>query len=241
MTRVLMIVNDIDSQPRRLLPRLIAHHIDVDIRIGPGRDGTWNAVPGPEAVGAYDGFVYLGGGLMPDETDRAPWLADEAALAQAALEADKPQLGICLGGQLLAHITGGEVRAQTGAPEKGATAITMLPAAVEDPVFGQVSRRTHFIESHVDRITALPPEATLLASSELCEIQAFRVGRSWGMQFHPEASAESVRGWEADKLAALGFDKDTLVAEADAVEATSARDAQALFDAFAQEVIGTGS
>ena len=57
------------------------------------------------------------------------------------------------------------------------------------------------------------------------------------MQFHPEASADSVRGWDADALAALGFDKDTLIAAADEVEAASARDAQALFDAFAAEVI----
>lgn len=238
MSRVLMIVNDVDSKPRRLIPRLIDHHIDIDLRVAPGPDGTWNDVPGPEAVEAYDGFVYLGGGLMPDETDRAPWLANEAALARAALEADKPQLGICLGGQLLAHIGGGEVKAQTGAPEKGATAITMTPAAASDPVFGQLSAATHFIESHVDRITALPPAATLLASSELCEIQAFRLGRAWGMQFHPEASAEAVRGWNAEKLAELGFDKDTLIAEADRVEADSARNAQALFDAFAREVTG---
>ena len=89
----------------------------------------------------------------------------------------------------------------------------------------------------MDRITQLPESAQLLGSSELCEIQAFRIGRSWGMQFHPEASADSVRGWEADGLAKLGFDKGTIVEHADRVEEDSARNAQALFDGFAREVI----
>lgn len=237
MARILIIVNDVDSQPRRLLPRLIDHHIEFDLRIGPGPDGTFNDIPGPDVVDDYDGFVYLGGGYMPDETDRAPWLKREAELVRAAWDADKPQLGICLGGQLLAHVAGGTVKAKTGAPEKGATEITFTADAADDPVFGKVGPKTHFIESHVDRITQLPESAQLLGSSELCEIQAFRIGRSWGMQFHPEASADSVHGWEADGLAKLGFDKGTLVEHADRVEEDSARNAQALFDGFAREVI----
>lgn len=241
MTRVLIIVNDVDSKPRRLLPHLIDNHIEFDVRIGPGPDGRRREIPGPEAAAEYDGFVYLGGGLMPNETERAPWLETEAALVRAAWEADRPQLGICLGGQLLAHVFGGTVQAETGAPEKGATEIRFSPEAASDPVFGKIGPAAHFIESHVDRITGLPESAVLLGSSELCEIQAFRIGRAWGMQFHPEASAESVKSWDAASLAKLGFDKDSLIAEAARVEEESARSAQALFDGFAEEVIRTAA
>ena len=232
MTRVLMIVNDIDSQPRRLLPRLIAAHIDVDIRIGPGPAGTWNAVPGPEAVETYDGFVYLGGGLMPDETDRAPLLEAEARLSRQALETDLPQFGICLGGQLIAHVIGGDVRAQTGAPEKGYTWIDMTEEAAQDPVFFAIGNSAAFVESHVDRIVDLPPEATLLATSTACRFQAFRIGNAWGTQFHPESTGQNIRNWDADKLQELGFNKETLLDQAEERGEDSQRDAKALLTAF---------
>ncbi|WP_202045235.1 MULTISPECIES: glutamine amidotransferase-related protein [unclassified Microbacterium] len=60
----------------------------------------------PSSLEAYAGLVLLGGGLMPDDDDRAPWLAAERALAAEAIDRDLPTLGICLGGQLLAHVAG---------------------------------------------------------------------------------------------------------------------------------------
>ena len=111
MTRLLVIVNDIDSQPGLLTRWMISENVEFDLRIG----GV-SALPGPSELDAYDGLIMLGGGYMPDETDRAPWLADEAELVRHALDTDLPQLGICLGGQLIAHVIGGDVRAQTGAP-----------------------------------------------------------------------------------------------------------------------------
>lgn len=40
-----------------------------------------------------------------------------------------------------------------------------------------------------------------------CPYQAFRVGeRAWGVQFHPEATADRVRSWDAARLGARGLD-----------------------------------
>lgn len=169
---------------------------------------------------------------MPDETDRAPWLADEAELVRHALDTDLPQFGICLGGQLIAQVVGGDVRAQTGAPEKGYTRIDTTAEAAADPVFSTIRPRTSFVESHVDRIVALPEEATLLATSEACDFQAFRVGRAWGTQFHPESTRANIERWDAAKLQTLGFDKDTLLEEAMELGPESERDSKALFSAF---------
>ncbi len=77
--------------------------------------------PLPTSLDGYAGLVMLGGGLMPDDDDRAPWLAAERALAAEAIARDLPTLGICLGGQLLAHVAGGEVAEKTGPIERGAT------------------------------------------------------------------------------------------------------------------------
>lgn len=231
MTRLLVIVNDVDSQPGLFLPWLITAGVEFDLRIGPTAD-----LPEPSDLDGYDGLMMFGGGYMPDETDRAPWLAREAELVLRALEEDIPQFGVCLGGQLIAHVTGADVRARTGAPEKGYTYIDFAEAAADDPVFGPViaanGSRVPFIESHVDRIVALPPEATLLGSSEACEFQAFRIGRAWGTQFHPEAGRASIERWNAARLDELGFDKTTLLDEAAGRAEDAERAAKTLLDAF---------
>ena len=227
MTRLLVIVNDIESQPGLLTQWMISENVEFDLRIG----GV-STLPKPAELDAYDGLIMLGGGFMPDETDRAPWLADEAELVRHALDTDLPQFGICLGGQLIAHVIGADVRAQTGAPEKGYTRIDTTDEAAADPVFSAIRPRTSFVESHVDRIVALPEEATLLATSEACEFQAFRVGRAWGTQFHPESTRENIERWDAAKLQTLGFDKDTLLEEAMELGPESERDSKALFSAF---------
>ena len=231
MTRLLVIVNDIESQPGLLTKWMISENIEFDLRIG----GV-SRLPEPSALTDYDGLIMLGGGYMPDETDRARWLAAEAALSRQALETDLPQFGICLGGQLIAHVIGGDVRARTGAPEKGYTWIDMTEDAAQDPVFSVIGTRAAFVESHVDRIVELPPEATLLASSTACRFQAFRVGNAWGTQFHPESTGQNIRNWDAKKLQELGFDKDTLLKQAEERGGDSQRDAKALLTAFLEVV-----
>ena len=231
--RLLVIVNDIESQPGLLTEWMISANVEFDLRIG----GV-SRLPEPRALGDYAGLIMLGGGYMPDETNRAPWLIDEAELCRAALAEDIPQFGICLGGQLIAHVVGGDVQAKTGAPEKGFTWIDTTEAAASDPVFSKVPKRTAFVESHVDRIVALPSEATLLASSKACAIQAFRVQNAWGTQFHPEATVANIRRWDAAKLADLGFDKATLLREAEERGEASRRDASALFTGFLEVVRG---
>lgn len=42
-------------------------------------------------------------------------------------------------------------------------------------------------ESHGDNITAIPPNATLLASSDSCDIEMYSIGnRVLGFQSHPD-------------------------------------------------------
>ncbi|UJP11722.1 gamma-glutamyl-gamma-aminobutyrate hydrolase family protein [Microbacterium sp. KUDC0406] len=93
---------------------------------------------------------------MPDDDDRAPWLAQERVLAREAIDADLPTLGICLGGQLLAHVAGGEVRASFGPKERGATLITPSSHGAEDAVLSALEDAAHMIENHQDMITVLP-------------------------------------------------------------------------------------
>ncbi|OWA22746.1 aminotransferase [Streptomyces sp. CS159] len=187
---------------------------------GPGRFGDWLRADGvstdvvhahagaplPRRPG-HDGVLVLGGGYLPDDDVRAPWLAPTRALVARAVERGVPVFGICLGGQLLALVAGGTVRGAHGEPEVGSTPLTLRPEAGDDPLFRGLPERVTAVEHHVDAVTALPPGATWLMASERCPYQAFRVGeRAWGVQFHPEAGADRVRSWDAGRLRARGLD-----------------------------------
>ncbi|MFF2008585.1 type 1 glutamine amidotransferase [Streptomyces sp. NPDC058195] len=181
---------------------------------GPGRWAAWLTERGVtvRVVRAHEGaplpdrledsaLVVLGGAFLPDDDVRAPWLPAVRALLRQALAERTPVFGICLGGQMLAHVAGGEVRGHHGPPEFGSTRLDLRPEASDDPLFHGLPAHVSAIENHVDAITALPAGAHWLVRSEHCPYQAFRIGSAaWGVQFHPENTAERIRGWNSDRL-----------------------------------------
>ena len=245
---VVLVQNSPHSGPGRLPGWLAEAGIDARVVQGaeltarvPGLDGVVDADASGDAP-PVAGLVLLGGGLLPDEDERAPWLPHERRLTDAALVAGVPVLGICLGGQLLAHVTGGEVTARSGETEKGLCPVRLLPGAADDPLLGGLrdvagGDELRMVESHVDSITGLPPAAVHLATSDACTVQAFRVGEAaWGLQFHPEADPDRIARWDAEELAALGYDRDELHAAGMARAAENERQARALAEAFAAVV-----
>ncbi|MBO1332869.1 type 1 glutamine amidotransferase [Streptomyces sp. VRA16 Mangrove soil] len=164
-------------------------------------------------------LLVLGGGYLPDDDARAPWLPATRGLVAQALDDGSPLLGICLGGQMLAQVAGGSVEGEHGTPEFGSTDIRLRPEAAGDPLLHGLGPVVPAVERHVDAITELPPGAAWLASSADCPHQAFRVGeRAWGVQFHPEVGADRVAAWDRDGLVARGVDPDRLYARAAADE-----------------------
>ncbi|RII41006.1 hypothetical protein DWB68_14925 [Galactobacter valiniphilus] len=227
--RVLVVINSVDSGPRRLTGWLEEEDLNLDVRVG--AEGL------PSTLDGYDGLVMLGGGLMPDEDNKAPWLAQERVLASEAIAADLPTLGICLGGQLLAHVGGGEVRAKFGPKERGATAILTSEAGAADAVLGALGASAHMIENHQDMITALPAEAVLLGSSAEVANQAFRLGKHVrGLQFHPEACAEDLLRWDDAALAGEGHSLQGLVETARTVDEENTTASRGMASGFAAEV-----
>jgi GMP synthase-like glutamine amidotransferase len=220
---------------------------------GPGRLPEWLADEGIEPVvvagpdlppsARMDGLVILGGPFMPDDVVAAPHLPRARALVDGALTDGLPVFGICLGAQLLALAAGGSVTARSGETERGSCPVRLLAAADDDPLFAGLTNydELRMIQNHHDSITALPPGAVHLATSDACRVQAFRVGSTaWGVQFHPEASAEKLADWDESKLAAEGFDLSALRARASADAETNTEQARALVGAFAKVVHEAG-
>ena len=91
-----------------------------------------------------------------------------------------------------------------------------------------------WMQWHYDRIEP-PVAATVLAADDLC-VQAFRIGRSLGLQFHPEVTRDHLAGWidngGAAELARLGIDPDVLLADTHAIEADVTARTNRLVDWF---------
>ncbi len=153
--------------------------------------------PLPDDLTAYSALLVLGGDMNAHDDVAAPWLPRLRALLTEAVRIELPTLGVCLGGQLLAVATGGRVSAAE-VPEYGWQLIAKRQAAAADPLLRELPITPDVLQWHLDEISQLPANAVLLASSPVCEVQAFRVGRlAWGIQFHIETTEEIVTSWAA--------------------------------------------
>jgi GMP synthase (glutamine-hydrolysing) len=173
--------------------------------------------PVPSRVDA-DGLLVLGGAVGALEDDAAPWLPAVRALLRQAVHDEVPTWGICLGAQLLVAALGGEVLRGPAGPEVGVLALKL--DADNDPLFGAMPTTALSVQFHQDSISRLPVGATLLASSSLYANQVFRIGScAWGVQCHPEVTAEQVADWAHDDstlLEAAGVDAEDVIREAHA-------------------------
>lgn len=153
-----------------------------------GLQGTTIRVDLNEAVPdlrAYDAVIFAGGEYRPDEFD-LPIFQAERERVLAALDARIPILSICLGNQLLVHWLGGEVA--LGQWEVGWLPITLTEAGKSDPLLAGLGSSFYGFLWHGDRVTRLPENAVLLASTKPCPVQCYRLRDLpvWGLQFNPQ-------------------------------------------------------
>ena len=161
----------------------------VPYRIVRSFDG--DALPDLAAVTAV---IVLGGAMGANDDESFPFLSDVKLFIRKVVAQGIPYLGICLGGQLLAAVSGGEVVSQADG-EKGTMPVYLTAAGASDPLFAGIPKEFTTFQWHSD--TFYPPvEALLLAGSPACPRQAFRVGTAaYGLQFHPEVTREIVDSW----------------------------------------------
>lgn len=150
-------------------------------------------------------LVVLGGYMGVYEADRHPFLGEEVALMAERLALGRPMLGICLGAQMLAAAAGVEVFLGKNGFEVGVAPVRWTKEGLADAVLLGVRPRTAVAHWHQDTHKPVPG-ATLLASTDRYAQQAFRLGDSYGFQFHLELTADEFDHWlvkDAEELTEL--------------------------------------
>jgi GMP synthase-like glutamine amidotransferase len=160
--------------------------------------------------------------------DSVPWLEAERRLLHRAVLSDVPVLGICFGAQLLARVLGGE--AHRGLRSE----IGWLRIHTREP---QLVPEGPWLQWHLDTFSP-PPGARVIADSAAGP-QAYAIGRSLGVQFHPEATPELANVWADAHRSTLereGVDTERLVRDSYRHEQNARRSAWRLFDAFMDRI-----
>ena len=150
-----------------------------------------------------DDLILIMGGPMSVRdinNEKYFWLREETDFLKRVIENQISTIGVCLGAQLLAYISGGKIEPlkdkfnRINKPEIGWSEIF----SIDEKSNEEISLRKKpliVLHWHGDRII-LPSQAELLASSTRCREQLFKVGELiYGLQFHVETEGLMTNEW----------------------------------------------
>jgi GMP synthase (glutamine-hydrolysing) len=186
--RVLVVQHESDAPPLRLATAAEAAGLRLDV-VAVDRGEAL-----PQDLDGVEGLVVLGGSMDVADAPGLPYLYETMELIRRAADEGRPSLGICLGGQLAATALGGEARRGETGVEIGWVEVRTTPAGRADPVTAPLGDTAPLFQWHHD-VFAPPAGATLLLTADRYRHQGFRLGVAWGIQAHPEVTADAIRLW----------------------------------------------
>jgi GMP synthase (glutamine-hydrolysing) len=152
-----------------------------------------NEVPTRERLNGFD-VVLLGGSGHYSAAGEGEWLERTLDGLRLVHDIAKPTFASCWGFQAMARAMGGEVINDPDRAELGVHELSLTEAGSADPVFGFLAPTFNAQMGHEDRVTRLPADATLLASTSVVENQAYRFAGKpiYATQFHPELNRHNL-------------------------------------------------
>jgi GMP synthase (glutamine-hydrolysing) len=148
-------------------------------------------LPDRAGLESYDGIVLTGSHL--NIYDRSPEILRQIDLMRAIYASHTPSFGSCWGLQVAAVAADGEVRKNPLGREVGfARRLRRTEKGQGHPLLEGRPEVYDAPAIHLDMVTALPDDTTVLATNPVSEIQAAEIrkegGVFWGVQYHPEFS-----------------------------------------------------
>jgi GMP synthase (glutamine-hydrolysing) len=168
------------------------------LRCNPERIATWdllNSVPATRDFDRID-MVLLGGSGHYSAATADAWIDPIMDSLREIHEISKPTFASCWGFQAMSRAMGGRVIKDLERAELGTHWLRLTDAGKSDPLFSPLGEIFGGQMGHEDRVDILPPDAVLLASTDVVENQAyhFRDKPIYCTQFHPELNRDDLMG-----------------------------------------------
>jgi len=144
-------------------------------------------------------YIYLTGRANQDWTYEEA-LNDYATTIKMLQNTDIPTLGVCAGLQLiaLAHNSSFGKMIEVGEDEEDIreTGFSKIEIKKDSYLFKGLENPFYCYQAHREEVKSVPERFNLLASSEMCKIQAIghQDKKIYGVQFHPERYNENYLG-----------------------------------------------
>jgi GMP synthase (glutamine-hydrolysing) len=151
--------------------------------------------PDPAGLASYDGIFLTGSAL--NIYDGTPEIVRQVEFMRAIYASGTPCFGSCWGIQVAAVAAGGDVRANGKGREIGfARRIVPTETGRMHPMLEGRPAAYDAPAIHLDTLSALPEDCTLLACNAMSDVQAAEIrsegGTFWGVQYHPEFSLKEL-------------------------------------------------
>ena len=190
--KIAVVIHKETTSPGRVGEKLVAMGYELDIR------APVLGEPLPDDLENYAGVVVFGGHMSVNDDE--PYLKKEMVWVQQVLAANLPYLGVCLGAQLLAKVLGAQVDTHPTEVEE----IGYYPVRAASTEAGLFPEEMYVYQWHSQGFE-VPEGAVLIAQGQDFPNQAFRWGdRAYGLQFHPEMTAQMIDFWTEQGADLLG-------------------------------------
>lgn len=134
-------------------------------------------------VADVDLLIVMGGAMSVNDEANYPWLKIEKRWIRRYLAMQKPAIGLCLGGQLIANALGAPVT-QNREQEMGWSEV--YSSQQLNGEYFRIPNQLRVMQWHGETFE-IPKGAVRLAENLACANQLYQIGKNvLGFQFHPE-------------------------------------------------------